>query len=107
MGMDIIGASLTTNEVRTISETIKQVSANFEETMKNVSNIMTTLTGQSEGGIITQVTVAVEKLNELIAKLVDCIINIGLKIGDYVKAMLNWDGEAAIKIRESIESRVY
>ena len=50
--MDLVGASLTTSEVRSISNNIQEIGDGIDETMKSVDSIMTTLTGQSEGGVI-------------------------------------------------------
>lgn len=104
---DFTGAFLSTSEVREISADIKQIGEDIKETMGDVKEIMDTVTGQSEGGLIEQTTTAVQQLNELCETLVACIMNIGLKIGDYLTAMLNRDQEAANTLRTSIESRVY
>lgn len=107
MAMDITGASLTRGEVQEISSNIEQISKDIDSTMKSVSGIMTTLTDQSEGGLIKQTTTAVQQLNGLCETLVACILNIGIKIGDYLKVMFTQDGEAAEKLKESIGKRVY
>ena len=107
MAMDLTGASLTTADVREISGNIEQISRNIDGTMKSVNSIMTTVTGQSEGGLIIQTTTAVQQLNGLCETLVSCIMNIGLKIGDYLMAMINHDQDAASTLRSSIESRIY
>ena len=107
MALDITGASLTTAEVKEISKNIKDISNDISNTMNEVNNIMTTLTGQSEGGVIDKTNDAVLQLNELCLTLVSCIMNIGLKIGDYLVAMINHDQEAAETMRNSIERRVY
>ena len=107
MAMDLTGASLTTSEVRAISADIEQIGKNIDSTMQSVKSIMNTVTGQAEGGLIDQTTTAVEQLNDLCTKLVACIMNIGLKIGDYLMTMLNRDQEAAETLRHSIESRVH
>lgn len=106
MAIDLTGASLTTSEVREISGNIEQVAKDIDGTMKSVNSIMATVTGQSEGGLINQTTTAVQQLNTLCETLVSCIMNIGLKIGDYLMAMLNHDQDAASTLRSSIESRV-
>lgn len=107
MAMDLTGASLTTSEVRAISADIEQIGKDIDSTMKSVKSIMDTLTGQSEGSLIEQTAAAVQQLFELCATLVACIMNIGLKIGDYLMAMISRDQEAASTLRTSIESRVY
>lgn len=107
MAMDITGASLTTGEVREISDNIKHISDDIKETMGNVNDIMTELTGVSEGGSIDNAKIAVVQLNDLCLTLAACIMNIGLKIGDYLVAMINRDQEAAETLRNSIERRVY
>lgn len=106
MGWDRTGASLTTEDVSNASETIKKISGDITDTMKEVSETMTILTGQSEGGVITQTDTAVKQLDALCETLVKCILEIGLKIGDYLMAMIRHDQEAAETLRNSIESRV-
>lgn len=107
MAMDLEGASLTTSEVRSISSEIEQIGKAIRNTMEYVQEIMETLTGQSEGGIIDLATVAVKQLGELCETLIDCIASIATKIFDYLQAMINNDQEAADSLRKSTESRVY
>lgn len=107
MGMDLTGASLTTSEVREITNNIEQIGKGIEETMKSVDGIMTTVIGQSEGGLIEKTTDAVQQLNKLMDVLVSSILNIGLKIGEYMNVMLNHDKEAAETLKRSIESNAY
>lgn len=104
---DLSGVALTTSEVRNIVSDIQQISSEIDETMKAVDNTMTTLSGQSEGGIISKITDAVRDLNMLVETLVACILNIGLKIGEFLSAVINHDSDAADRITESIHSRVY
>ncbi len=107
MAMDLTGASLTTAEVREITKNIEQIGNDLDDTMKSVNDIMTTLTGQSEGGLIEKTTTAVQQLNKLMDVLVCSILNIGLKIGDYLNVMLTHDKEAAETLRKSIEANAY
>lgn len=107
MAMDLTGASLTTAEVREITKNIEQIGNDLDDTMKSVNDIMTTLTGQSEGGLIEKTTTAVQQLNKLMDVLVSSILNIGLKIGDYLNVMLTHDKEAAETLRKSIEANAY
>lgn len=107
MAMDLIGASLTTNEVEEISSSIEQIAKNIDATMKSVSDIMTTLTGQSEGGLIQKTEEAVKQLYQLCLTLVSCLVDIGLKIGAFLDAMLSYDADAANTLKNSIEARVY
>jgi phage-related protein len=106
MALDLTGASLTTAEVKEISTNIKTIGENIDKTMQSVNSIMTTITGDSEGGLIDQTVTAVQNLNELCATLVAGIMNIGLKIGDYLVTMINQDEDAASALRRSIESRL-
>lgn len=107
MAMDLVGASLTTSEVREISGNIKQIGNDLDETMKTVNDIMTTLTGQSEGGVIDKTSTAVQQLSELAETLVESIINIGIGIGEYLKEMIYQDNQAAETLQKSTESNVY
>lgn len=107
MAMDLTGASLTTTEIREITKNIEQISKDIDSTMGNVDDIMTTLTGQSEGGLIDKTTEAVQQLNKLMDVLVCSILNIGLKIGEYLNVMLTQDQEGADILRKSIESNAY
>lgn len=104
---DLAGVALTTSEVRTIVTDIENISREVDETMRNIDGTMTTLTGQSEGGVINKITTAVRELNMLVETLVACIMNIGLKIGEFLSMIINHDSEAAERIQQSIESRVY
>ena len=107
MAMDLMGASLTTHEVEEISSNIEQIGKNIDAAMKSVNDIMTTLTGQSEGGLIQKTEEAVKQLYQLCLTLVACLMDIGLKIGAFLDAMINHDAEAANTLRNSIEARVY
>lgn len=107
MAMDLTGASLTTSEVREITQNIKNIGNDLNETMKSVNDIMTTLTGQSEGGLIENTITAVQQLNKLMEVLVCSILNIGLKIGEYLNVMLTQDREGAEILKRSIESNAY
>lgn len=104
---DLYGVALTTKEVSNIVSDIQQISSEIDETMKAVDSTMTTLSGQSEGGVIEKITDAVRDLNMLVETLVACILNIGIKIGQFLDAIVNHDSEAADKIVQSIQSRVY
>lgn len=106
--MDLVGASLTTSEVRSISNNIQEIGDGIDETMKSVDSIMTTLTGQSEiGGVIQKTETAVKELSSLATTLVTSIIGIGIGIGDYLKEMINQDNQAAETLQRSRESNVY
>ncbi|MDO5781682.1 MAG: hypothetical protein Q4P27_04425 [Eubacteriales bacterium] len=107
MAMDLVGASLTTSEVRDISRNIEEIGNGIDETMKSVDNIMTTLTGQSEGGVIQKTETAVKELSSLATILVTSIIGIGIGIGDYLKEMISQDNQAAETLQKSTESNVY
>ncbi len=105
--MDLVGASLTTSEVRSISNNIQEIGDGIDETMKSVDSIMTTLTGQSEGGVIQKTETAVKELSSLATTLVTSIIGIGIGIGDYLKEMIDQDNQAAETLQRSRESNVY
>lgn len=107
MAMDLIGASMTTSEVRAISADIERIARDIENTMKSVNNIMGIITGQSEGGLIEQTTTAVVQLNTLCETLIACIANIAMKIGEFLRAMLTHDQEATESLKRSIESRLH
>ena len=104
---DLSGVALTVKEVKSIVADIEDISKETEETMKAVDSTMTTLTGQSEGGVIDKMTVAVRELNMLVETLVACIMNIGIKIGEFLDMIINHDSDAAERIMESVQSRVY
>lgn len=107
MAMDLTGASITTTEVREITNNIEQISKDIKTTMVNVDDIMTTLTGQSEGGLIDKTTEAVKDLTVLMDTLVECIFYIGNKIAGYLEIMLTNDKEATETLMKSIESNLY
>lgn len=94
MGFDLIGASLTTSEVKDASNRISMIATCIEGVMKSVDNIMTTLTGQSEGGLIQKTTIAVEQLTELIVTVIECIHKISNAIMSYLEDMLDYDQRA-------------
>lgn len=107
MAMDLTGVSITTTEVREITKNIKQIGDDFNDTMKTVNEIMTTLTNQSEGGLIQKTTTAVEQLTELANKLVDGIALIVLKTQSYLSAILSNDTAAKETLIRSLESNLY
>lgn len=94
MGFDLIGASLTTSEVKDASNRISMIATYIEGVMKSVDNTMTTLTGQSEGGLIEKTTTAVEQLTELIVTVIECIHKISNAIMSYLEDMLDYDQRA-------------
>ena len=51
---DLAGVKLTTSEVRAVTEDIKVITSDINDIMGNFKNIMTELTGQSEGGLWLQ-----------------------------------------------------
>lgn len=107
MAMDLTGASLTTTDIRAITSNIEQISKEIDGTMRNVNSIMTTLTGQSEGGLIRQTTTAVTELHALADTLVMCICHIALKIDSYLGVMLSNDQTAKDTLMKSLESNLY
>lgn len=100
----LAGVKLTTSELRAITGDIKGISGDIDGIMKDFQSIMTTLTGQSEGGLINQTTTAATQLFDGVMKLSKCFLNLGLKIGDYLNAMLSGDQNLAMELRERIES---
>lgn len=107
MAMDLTGASLSTAEIREITKNIEQISKDINRTMGNVDDIMTTLTGQSEGGLIDKTIEAVNDLTRLMDTLTDCIFYIGNKIANYLEIMLINDNDAKETLMKSIESNLY
>ncbi len=107
MAMDLTGASITTTEVREITKNIKQIGTDLNDTMESVNDIMTTLTGQSEGGLITKTTTAVQQLTMLADKLVEGIALIALKTESYLTTMLSNDTAAKETLIRSLESNLY
>lgn len=103
MGMDLTGAVLTTAAIRESTDNIKATAKNIEETMNTVGQIMTTLTGQSEGGLIKQTTEAVEQLTELVVTLIDSIHKIANAITSFLEDMLEFDQKAMILLTASLE----
>lgn len=104
MVADLSGVKLTTNEIRDITQTIKDISGDVDSTMQEFQNIMAKLTGQSEGGLIDQTITAAEQLFNGVMRLSKCFLNLGLKIGDYLNAVLNRDSEMAGYLRQQIEN---
>lgn len=100
---DLAGVKLTTSEVKSITEDIKGISSDLDDIMGNFKNIMSELTGQSEGGLIEQTVVAAEQLYDGVIALAKCFLDLGLKIGEYLNAMLTGDQELAMQLREQIE----
>lgn len=97
------GVKLTTSEVRAITGDIKGISGDIDNIMKDFQSTMATLTGQSEGGLINQTVTAAEQLLDGVMELSKCFLNLGLKIGDYLSAMLSGDQDLAMQLREQIE----
>lgn len=100
---DLAGVKLTTSEVRAVTEDIKVITSDINDIMGNFKNIMTELTGQSEGGLIEQTVVAAEQLYDGVIRLAKCFLDLGMKIGDYLTTMLSGDQELAMQLREQIE----
>lgn len=107
MGMDLVGASLTVSEVREISGNIEKIANNIDDTMKTVSSLMTTLSGQSEGGLIQKTDESVVQLGSLVTTLVTSIIGIGVGIGEYLKTVIYNDQQAADTLEKSRRSNIY
>lgn len=99
----LAGVKLTTSEVRAITEDIKSVSGDIDIIMKDFQSTMTTLTGQSEGGLINQTVTAAERLFDGAMELCRCFVDLGIKIGDYLNVMLSGDQDLAMQLREQIE----
>lgn len=102
-GSDLTGVKLMTSEVKMITGDIKDISKDIDDIMGNFKNIMAELTGQSEGGLIDQTVTAAEQLYDGVISLSKCFLNLGLKIGDYLKTMITGDQELAMHLREQIE----
>lgn len=100
---DLVGVSLTTQEIRNITSNIKSISADMDVSMKNFQSCMQTLTGQAEGGLIDQTVTAGQQLFDGVMQLSKCFLNLGLKIGDYLNMMIRQDSNMAAYLREQIE----
>ncbi|WP_418745979.1 hypothetical protein [Frisingicoccus sp.] len=103
MAAGLTGVKLTTQEVRNITGNIKGISSDVDDTMGEFQEIMTKLTGQSEGGLIDQTVTAAQQLFNGITDLAKCFLNLGLKIGDYLNAVLQNDSDMAQNLRDQIE----
>ncbi len=101
---DLVGVSLTTQEIRNITTNVQSISADMDETMKNFQSCMSTLTGQAEGGLIDQTVTAGEQLFNGVMQLSKCFLRLGLKIGDYLNAMITRDSDMASYLRNQIEN---
>ena len=66
--------------------------------------IMTTLTGQSEGGLIEKTVVAAEQLVEGVSNLLDCIMELANKIFGYLENLLQEDNELANTLQAQINA---
>lgn len=103
MAAGLTGVKLTTQEVKAITENIKGITADIDETMGLFNNIMYQMTGSSEGGLIDQTVLFAEKLYDGIKDLAKCFLDLGLRIGDYLNAVLTLDSDMAQNLRDQIE----
>ncbi len=104
MSSGLLGVKFTTNEVKDITGNMKSISGDIDNIMQDFNNTMGTLTGQAEGGLIDQTKTAAVQLYEGTCALANCFLDLGIKIGDYLKMMITQDSDMAQTLRDKIES---
>lgn len=100
---DLVGAKLTTEALRSITSDIGDISKEVDGIMTNFQSTMKKISGNAEGSIVEQITDTGIQLFDGVMKLSNCFLNLGLKIGDYLKAMLTHDSDLAQSLRDRIE----
>lgn len=100
---DLVGAKLTTEALRGIIGDIESVSKDVDSIMSSFQSTMGKISGDAEGSIVEQITETGIQLFDGVMKLSNCFLNLGLKIGDYLKAMLTHDSDLAQSLRDRIE----
>ena len=100
---DFNGAKLTTQSIREITEDIKNAYSNVTDIMKEFNNTMDEISGNAEGGIVDKIADTGRDLYDGLISLAECFVDLGIKIGDYLKMMLTHDSEMADRLRERIE----
>lgn len=100
---DLVGAKLTTEALRNITSDIGDISKEVDGIMTNFQSTMQKISGNAEGSIVEQITDTGTQLFDGVMKLSNCFLNLGLKIGDYLKAMLTHDSDLAQSLRDRIE----
>lgn len=100
---DYSGAKLTTQAIRDITDDIKQASEDVTNIMKEFNNTMTEISGNAEGGIVEKIADTGRDLYDGVMSLCGCFVDLGIKIGDYLKLMLTHDSELANRLRERVE----
>lgn len=102
MAGGLVGVKLTTSSVRDITKDLEDISGSLKTIIGNFKDIMETMTGQSEGGLIDQTVTAGEQLYDGGIALAKCFLDLGDKIGSYLQVMLNQDSEMANQLLEQI-----
>lgn len=100
---DFSGAKLTTQAIREITEDIKNASSDVTDIMKEFNKTMDEISGNAEGGIVDKIADTGRDLYDGVISLSGCFVDLGIKIGTYLKMMLTHDSEMADRLRERIE----
>lgn len=100
---DLVGAKLTAEALREIIGDIESISKDVDTIMGSFHSTMEKISGNAEGSIVEQITDTGIQLFDGVMKLSNCFLNLGLKIGDYLKAMLTHDSDLAQSLRDRIE----
>ena len=104
---DLVGVALSVEAAEQMSGSINTIAENLNATMKQVDEIMNTLIGDSEGSVIEDMTEGVKQLHTFCDTLFYAIADLSYKMSDFLKSIIGHDEEAAQRVREGIQSRLY
>lgn len=93
---------LTESEANDIAKRISDIGKSVENSGKSIDDTMTYLIENSKGEEIDLLRDLGKKLIVAIGELAVSALDMGIKIGEYIKAMINNDRDAAQKIKDSI-----
>ena len=95
---------LTESDANNIANSIKTIAQGISDSVKILDDTTNTLISGAKGQEIDYFRDQGKRLINAVGDLATCAIDIGVKIGDYIKAMVNNDREAAQKIRDGFNS---
>lgn len=93
---------MTKNEAENIKTEIDNIVNDVRDTTNNLDRVMQTLVQGSEGDEIDALHEEGTRLIGALGSWMTSCIDIGVKIGEYVKAMIRGDAEGAQRIKDSM-----
>jgi hypothetical protein len=93
---------LTKSEADSINKEIEQIVGDIREATNRLDNVMKTLIEGSEGDEIDALREDGNRLINALGSWMTSCIEVGVKIGNYVKSLINGDEEGARRIKDSM-----